>query len=217
MTTTSPPGPAKSSSSPIITLRLPSKYASTSDSSSSSSVFTPPPLEWLHRTWSVTHSTLSMWRTARNVRITYTPLPPLASDPSRARIDDLVEYEASSGKGGVKSVAGTDTASSPPNDSSVWDWRGKGWLFFVGSHWEVLGCGEHTRNDGSTERWVVTWFKATVFTKEGLDIYSDRKEGASEELVEGILAALRGLDAKGFVDMADGMLPVEISLPWKEK
>lgn len=206
-----------------ITLRLPSKYASSS--SSTPSTFTPPPIEWLHRTWSVTHSTLEMWRSARNVRITYAPLPAKTSSssstPPLARIDDLVEYEKSSGKGGVKSVAGVDTAAGAP-DTGAWDWRGKGWLFFVGSHWEVLGWGERPLAGGSggggVERWVVTWFAPTVFTKEGVDVYSDRKEGGSKELVEEVLAALRKTEAKPLAEMCEkDMKEVEIKLPWKER
>ncbi|OPB43129.1 hypothetical protein A0O28_0087650 [Trichoderma guizhouense] len=193
--------------SPTIALKLPSKYSpATSDN-------TAPTVDWLSRTWSVTHSTLSMWRAARNVRITYKPLPPKAD--GRLRIDDLVEYEPSDKAGALKSVAGVDTQS--PGDGG-WDWRGKGWLFFVGSHWELLGWGEETLADGRTERWAVTWFAPTLFTKEGLDIYSDQREGLSEATYGKIDQALRGLDAKPLVDMvAQDMKPVEIKLPWTEK
>ena len=160
-----------------------------------------------------------MWRSARNVRITYAPLPAKASTPPLPRIDDLVEYEKASGKGGVKSVAGVDTAAAA-SDTGAWDWRGKGWLFFVGSHWEVLGWGERPLADGSggVERWVVTWFAPTVFTKEGVDVYSDRKEGGSKELVEEVLAALRKTEAKPLAEMCEkDMKEVEIKLPWKER
>lgn len=58
-------------SDPIV-LKLPAKYASSSDAPPSSPA---PALDWLTTTWSVTHSTLSMWRSARNVRITYKLLP----------------------------------------------------------------------------------------------------------------------------------------------
>ncbi|KAK3683855.1 hypothetical protein B0T22DRAFT_263709 [Podospora appendiculata] len=201
-----------------ITIRLPSKYSSSTSTTANTS-FTPPPLEWLYRTWSVTHSNLSLWHSARNVRITYKAHPPTASAPPKHRIDDLVEYEARSGTGGVKTVKGLDTAAAP-GETGVWQWRGKGWMVLLTSHWEVLGWGERPRPDGSgeVERWVVTWFAATKFTKEGVDIYSDRREGGSEELVADVLAALRGLEARPLAEMcAEGRLvPVEISLPWKE-
>jgi hypothetical protein len=162
-----------------------------------------------------------MWRSARNVRITYTPLSPNTLDGTY-RIDDLVEYESLSGKGGVKTVAGVDT-SSAPNDTTAWDWRGKGWLFFVSSHWEVLGWGERPLSGGEgkgggVERWAVTWFAPTLFTKEGVDVYSDRREGPSKEVLDGIMAALKGLDAKHVVEMCEkDMRPVAIELPWKER
>ncbi|TDZ39680.1 hypothetical protein C8034_v011083 [Colletotrichum sidae] len=193
-----------------VALRSPSKYASTAPSA-----YTPPPIDWLLRTWSVTHSTLSMWRDARNVRISYAALP--AKPDGTARIDDLVEYESnkSTPSTGVKSVKGVDTASKA-GDTFAWDWRGKGWLFFVGSHWEVLGWGEKEVN-GAVERWAVTWFAPTLFTKEGVDVYCDRKEGLSEATYQEVLGALKGLEAKEVGEMVEkDMLPVEISLPWKE-
>lgn len=201
-----------------ITLRIPSKYASSSLPPTSSS-FSNPPLEWLHRTWTVTHSTLSMWRTARNVRITYKPLAPSGTgDSARPRVDDLVEYEKSSGKGGVKTVSGVDTASaSGAAATGSWDWRGKGLLGFVTSHWEVLGWGERDTVEGGKERWAVTWFAPTLFTKEGVDLYSDRQGGMSPALAEEILAGLKGLDAAPLVKMVEAdMKEVEVRLPWLE-
>ncbi len=204
------------------TIRLPSKYTTTTPSSSNNETFPPPPLPFLHRTWSVTHSTLTMWRTARNVRITYGPLPSSSSSPPRERTSDLVEYESLSGSGRLKSIAGTDTASSA-GDTGVWDWRGSGVLFFVGSHWEVLGWGERElpeEEGGGVERWVVTWFAPTVFSAEGLDLYSDRPGGGSEGLVREVLEEL-GKVCKGKGRLGElvekEMREVKIELPWKER
>ncbi|KAL2883397.1 hypothetical protein SGCOL_001079 [Colletotrichum sp. CLE4] len=200
-----------------VNLRSPSKY--TTSSTPSTSTFSAPPLEWLLRTWSVTHSTLAMWRDARNVRISYASMAP--KPDGTARIDDLVEYESNKTphpSSAVKSVKGVDSACAV-GDTSVWDWRGKGWLFFVGSHWEVLGWGERRieGGGGEVERWAVTWFAPTVFTKEGVDIYCDRKEGLSAAGYEEVMGALKGLEAKELVGMVEkDMLPVEIALPWKE-
>lgn len=132
-------------------------------------------------------------------------------------MDDLVEYEKASGKGGVKTVAGVDTASGP-SDTGAWDWRGKGLLGFVTSHWEILGWGEReAAGSAGPERWVVTWFAPTLFTKEGVDLYSDRKEGMSPELASEILAGLKALDAKPVVEMVGSdMQGVQIQVPWKE-
>ncbi|CAJ2511453.1 Uu.00g070780.m01.CDS01 [Anthostomella pinea] len=207
-----------------ISLRAPSKYssdASKAPTTTSGEPFVTPPLAWLWRTWSVTHSTLSMWRSAKNVRITYKPLssPPDAATATTAN-DNLVEYEKSSGKGGVKSVAGVEKPDA--NIPGAWNWRGKGLLAIASSHWEVLGWGEREILDGvgeERERWAVTWFAPTLFTQEGVDIYSDRKEGLSKETVDGIMKALRELkDAPKVVEMVEkSMQEVEITLPWQEK
>ncbi|GKT56282.1 hypothetical protein ColTof4_09171 [Colletotrichum tofieldiae] len=193
-----------------VALRSPSKYTPAPPAT-----FSAPPVDWLLRTWTVTHSTLAMWRDARNVRISYAALDP--KPDGTARVDDLVEYESNkTAAGGVKSVKGVDTASQA-GDTSAWDWRGKGWLFFVGSHWEVLGWGEREVAGGARERWVVTWFAPTLFTKEGVDVYCDRKEGLSEEGYKEVLEGLKGLEATDVVQMVEkDMRPVEISLPWKE-
>ncbi|OAA56893.1 hypothetical protein ISF_07409 [Cordyceps fumosorosea ARSEF 2679] len=192
-----------------ITLSLPSKYAKSSSKAATTSQ-PAPPIDWLTGTWTVTHSTLSMWRSARNVRITYAPLAARAD--GRARIDDLVAYEPASSTATLKTVTGVDTRSP---DGSGWDWRGKGWLFFVSSHWEVLGWGESTTTG---ERWAVTWFAPTLFTKEGIDVYSSRREGISEAVYGEIDRALRGLEARPLVSMVEEeMRPVEIKLPWTEK
>ncbi|RYO89301.1 hypothetical protein DL764_008595 [Monosporascus ibericus] len=199
-----------------ISVRSPSKYVARPADPHAS---VPPPLEWLYRTWSVTHSTLSMWRSAKNVRITYKPYE--ADKSSSPAIDDLVEYEKKGSQSGVKTVEGVDRPD--PGSPSAWDWRGKGWLRIASSHWEVLGYGERplTTAEGGAgiERWVVTWFAPTLFTQEGLDIYSDRREGLSRETLEAIMEALKNLDeAPKIVTLVEKqMQPVEISLPWQEK
>ncbi|KAM4059179.1 histidinolphosphatase-like protein [Hirsutella rhossiliensis] len=194
-----------------IALNLPSKYSATP--SGPVERRPPPPTDWLAGTWTVTHSTLSMWRSARNVRISYTPLA--AKPDGRARIDDLVEYEPTGKTGVRKTVEGVDTqAAAGPG----WDWRGKGWLFFVGSHWEVLGWGEETTAEGAKERWAVTWFAPTLFTKEGLDVYCDQRQGLSQATYQKVEAALKKMEARDIVAMVDkDMRPVEIKLPWTEK
>ncbi|KAF5024676.1 hypothetical protein F66182_3246 [Fusarium sp. NRRL 66182] len=191
-----------------IKLNPPTKYSS---SSKNDPPVSPPTFDWLTTTWSVAYSTLPMWRDARNVRITYKLLPGTAD--GRPRFDDLVEYEPTSKDGTLKTVEGVDTQAS----SIGWDWRGKGWLMFVTSHWELLGWGEAVTAEGVKERWAVTWFAPTVFTKEGLDIYCDRKEGLSEGTYERIREGFMALEAKKVVEMVEAqMQPVEIRLPWVE-
>ena len=190
-------------------LHLPTKYAP--KQSGPKLPIPAPSLDFMTTTWSVTHSTLSMWRTARNVRITYKLLP--AKPDLRPRLDDLVEYEPSN-KPHRKTVHGIDTQA----DAGGWNWRGKGLLRVAGSHWEVMGWGETRTEEGVRERWVVTWFAPTMFTKEGIDVYCDRKEGLSVATYSKIEEALKALDAKPLVEMVEkDMQPVEITLPWIEE
>ncbi|KAK0673486.1 hypothetical protein QBC41DRAFT_214832 [Cercophora samala] len=200
---------------PPITLHQPSKYASSSSSTTTSPTPTTPSptISFLSRTWSVTHSTLPMWRKARNVRITYSPLPSPSSSPSTPqKIADLVEYEPLDGSS-LKNVRGIDTASTPTS-LTAWDWRGSGFLFFVTSHWEILGHGEVPETG---ERWVVTWFQKTLFTAEGVDVYSDRKEGPSEGLKKQILEGLEKMEGGVGELCRRDMQEVRIELPWREK
>lgn len=209
----------------VIRLEPPSKYTTRDQDQNRTRNYAP--LEWLARCWSVTHSTLDMWRSARNVRITYSTLPG-ASSPA-TQIDDLVEYEPSGSDGKLKSVHGVDTeVTEPGTDLRSWKWRGKGWLFFVTSKWEILGWGERKDDRGDIlERWVVTWFAPTLFTKEGIDFYSDRREGMSPALYDQLLAHLKQLhltEGLGFEEkpewkkmVHEDMRPVEIKLPWVEK
>lgn len=152
-----------------------------------------------------------MWQDKRNVRITYTSLPP--SNPleeSTPRLDDLVEYQAlNSDK--IKTVHGIDTPSGA--DTRAWDWRGKGWLKIASSHWEFvdwgLGDGEggvrEGQADGEGEEWAVIWFQKTLFTPEGIDIFSRRKEGLREETVSGVKKRLGGGRHK---TMSEGLFEV---------
>lgn len=150
--------------------------------------FTPPTPQWLSGTWHVTHSTLPMWKTKRNVQITYRPLPSAdgGTDQGNDRIEDTVTYQALTSEK-VKTVKGIDKASG--TDAGAWDWRGKGWLMIASSHWEVLGYGHR-----GADEWALTYFAKTLFTPAGIDIYSRSNEGLSEETLEGIKNALSQID-----------------------
>ncbi|KAI1269463.1 hypothetical protein F5Y18DRAFT_99330 [Xylariaceae sp. FL1019] len=206
------PPSAVAATNPII-LRAPSKYLadpSKPATTTASEPFNPPPSQWLWGTWAVTHSTLSMWKPSQNVRITYTP-----QKDDESVFDNLVEYEKKNGKGGVKSVLGTEKPD--PKVPSAWNWRGKGWLAIASSHWEVLGWGDRTLPNGDVERWAVTWFAATLFSEEGVDVYCDRREGLSKGTADDIIRTLKELEAPKLVQKVQNkMMEVVISLPWKE-
>lgn len=186
-----PVAPRINYSNQTISLRSPKKY---NPKQPSSTAFTTPPLEWLEGTWCVTHSTLPMWRKAKNVRITYKIIPP-ATPNGPILLDDEVTSEPTQRTflPQPRSIRGVDT----PDGDGAWNWRGRGLLKVASSHWEVLGWGEK-----GDERWVVTWFAPSMFTPAGLDIYSSKKEGMSSELYGAIENALQGLEAKEMADLA---------------
>jgi hypothetical protein len=177
----------------MITLRAPSSLPSAEPSPT----LVPPTLSWLSGPWNVTHSTLPMWKKSRNVRITYTPI----SSTTPAAIDDVVTYQ-SLGSDKIKTVLGVDKAFEvdPPSTTAEgtdaseeraslgYDWRGKGWLVIATSKWEILGYGE----EGTGNRYVVTYFAKTLFTPAGVDFYS-RKGNLTPETIEGIKVGLVGL------------------------
>lgn len=156
-----------------------------------------------------------MWRSKRNVRITYTPQKPLKNSSDPPKLDDLVAYQTLSSEK-VKLVEGIDTVSDR-QDTGAFDWRGKGWLRIASSHWEVLGWGDV--KDDMTEpaaadsgaQWVVTFFSKTLFTPEGLDIYSRHKEGLDAGVVAQIKHALKELEHAGIRDLTNSIFEVDHS------
>lgn len=172
-----------------------------------------PTIAWLSEEWHVTHSTLPMWKSKRNVRIQYTPLDP--SDPSipkdnTDRIDDLVTSQPLNSTK-VSTIRGLDKAavkdSTTDSGRGEWDWRGRGWLKIAGSHWEVLGWGEE---EGTGNKWVVTMFAKTLFTPAGIDVYSQSREGVQAETLEGIKKALSEIDDENVRKMAGEIFEITI-------
>ncbi|TVY34920.1 hypothetical protein LSUB1_G008227, partial [Lachnellula subtilissima] len=174
--TTATPAAPPTISTPSLNLRAPIKLATSAELEA----FKPPPLEWLQGTWSVTHSTLPMWKKAKNVRITYTLIPP-STPGGPTLLDDVVSNKPIK-KGllpSMEEIRGIDHPCDKNGDevkdaadAAQWHWKGKGWLKIAGgSRWEVLGWGGK-----GEERWVVTWFAASRFTPAGIDVYCDRIE-----------------------------------------
>ncbi|EPS41499.1 hypothetical protein H072_4593 [Dactylellina haptotyla CBS 200.50] len=159
-----------------------------------------PPLkpQDLLKTWWVTTSTLPMWKSAKNITITYTPVP------SSNYIDDIIHYNPrdsppaseEGAKPTVKSIHGVDyPLSETPTDLS-YKWRGKGWLFIATSRWQVVGYGgrDVKEVDGVLEgvEWVLTFFEKSLFTPAGVDIMTVAKEGVDEETRKAIDEGLKG-------------------------
>lgn len=201
-----------------ISLRAPSTFETEASASSGD----PPVLDWMLGTWHVTHATLPMWKSKCNVRITYTSLPaeenskssstrksPSPGGTQSLRVDDLVEYQAP-GKGKLSSVHGVSASdSSKPHVGHGWafNWRGKGWLMIASSHWEILGFGDDTAEDGSTNSWIVTYFTKTLFTPAGIDVYS-RNPKLSSQTLGSIKDALQRFEEPGLKKLAGEIFEV---------
>lgn len=178
-----------SSPPPTITIRPP-----TTSSAPQPSGFLAPTPSQLLGTWHVTHSSLPLWKSKRNVTVTYGSLEP-GSGTGLARLDDTVAYQTlTSDK--IKTISGIDTAAAAAGGGSgsgdfagiipgVWNWRGSGWLKVASSHWEILGWGVYEGKE-----WAVTFFAATVFSPAGIDLYSRTRERMPVGLVDGVKGQL---------------------------
>ena len=165
---------------PILKIRPPAI-----DPSTSTDDYPKPTVEFMTGTWHVTHSTLPMWKSNRNVIITYKPLATIVN--GAAQLEDTVKYQPlNSDK--VKTILGVDTYSATA--FSGWDWRGKGWMKMITSHWEMIGHGEL---DGGAQ-WAVTYFAKTMFTPAGIDIYTKSKEGLPTGVIDGLKHTLLTMD-----------------------
>lgn len=172
-----------------------------------------PTIAWLSEEWKVTHSTLPMWKSKRNVRIQYTPLDPSDSSIPKEntdRIDDLVTSQPLDSTK-ISTIRGLDKAavgdSTKDSGRGEWDWRGRGWLKIAGSHWEVLGWGEE---EGTGNKWVVTMFAKTLFTPAGIDVYSKSRDGVQAETLEGIKKALQEVEDESVKKLAGEIFEVKI-------
>ncbi|KAK6538821.1 hypothetical protein TWF694_010386 [Orbilia ellipsospora] len=153
----------------------------------------------LLKTWWVTTSTLPMWKTEKNITITYTAIP------SSQDIDDIIHYnprssppasEGSNVQPVVKSIHGIDyPLTENPTDLS-YKWRGRGWLMIASSRWQVVGYGgrDVKEVDGVLEgvEWVLTFFEKSLFTPAGIDIMTVEKDGVDEETRRAIDDGLKG-------------------------
>lgn len=169
--------------------------------------FKLPGIPWLTEAWHVTHSSLPMWKSKRNVQIKYTPLPPSKPELSQEntdRIDDIVSYQ-SLDTPKLQTVEGIDKASS--TTGGEWDWRGKGWLKIASSHWEILAWGEE---EVTHNKWVVTCFAKTLFTPAGVDLYSRDSSGLTVETVDAIKHALENVGDEDVKKMGNELFEVKI-------
>nr|ODN97581.1 hypothetical protein L204_02999 [Cryptococcus depauperatus CBS 7855] len=188
---------------------------------------------WFMGKWVVAWSTLPIWKEKKDVTITYTPVA--GQSKIDTTFDDLVEYRSKSADSNSKPSTGTTLCRQGMSHSTLlgkasrlisvryngatFDWKGAGLLFFVHSHWEVLGYG---KDEEHGLEWAVTCmslsihFSKTLFTPAGVDIYIRKSPSVSnpasednvarttllKRITEAVQAAedetLRRLTSKGF-------------------
>ena len=171
--------------------------------------FEKPSIPWLSEEWLVTHSTLPMWKSKRNVRIQYTPLEPSSASISKEntdRLDDLVTSQSLDSEK-ISTIRGIDKAVGSGDSRGEWDWRGRGWLKIAGSHWEVLGWGEESETGN---KWVVTMFAKTLFTPAGIDVYSKDRGGVQAETLENIKRAMAEIEDEDVKKMSSEIFEIKI-------
>ncbi|ORY33978.1 hypothetical protein BCR39DRAFT_518005 [Naematelia encephala] len=164
--------------------------------------------KWLMGKWGVTWSTLPMWKDKKDVVITYDPVA--AETRIDTTFDSTVEYRKTSAAANSKpsTVRGSETLSTGAN-GATFDWRGKSYLFFVTSHWEILGYG---KDDSNGLDWAVTFFSKTLFTPAGIDIYIRASPSATVPasteariaLRDKLVSLLKNNEDQGVVKLADG-------------
>ena len=184
-----------------ITLRLPTVYAAPSASTASHTVPSP---EWIKGRWYITHSSLPLWKDKRDVALDYALLPP--DSKGIVKIEDTTSYRPLSSTS-AKIIRGVDTPQGGKHEGA-YDWRGYGWLKVASSHWEILGHGDC----GAGRQWMVTHFHKTLFTPEGIDIYSREKRGLPAETLAEIRKALGGLEHQNFKKLVDALFEVRQEL-----
>ncbi|OXG54921.1 hypothetical protein J010_00257 [Cryptococcus neoformans] len=162
---------------------------------------------WFMGKWGVVWSTLPLWKDKKDVTITYTPVA-RRCETRIVEFEDLVEYKTRSSTDGSKTntIKGIDTLS-PGSNGATFDWKGKGLLFFVHSHWEVLGYGKDVEQG---LEWAVTYFSKTLFTPAGIDIYvrtipfSSKSQNltAREVLLQRLVNEIQNIDADSIRNLA---------------
>src|SRR5947208_3291998 len=176
------------------TQKLAFRAPSTSHGRKSDTAFPSPSLDFLHGAWHVTHSTLPMWKSNRNVVITYTP-----AEGNTGGIQERVSFKPRNNDK-QKNIQGFDTPHTEIPAS--YKWRGKGWLKLTSSQWEVQGHGNE--EDG----WVVTYFHKTMFSPAGIDIYAKKHGGFSEELLQRIVSEIKGVGDEHLQKLVEGLFAI---------
>lgn len=179
-------------------LRLPSTY-STSPISSYVGDFPLPSMDQISGSWYITRTSVPFWKDKRNATITFSPAE---STHATKILNNITTYQTLSSNT-TKSIHGTDRPSQ--SSAGHFEWRGHGWLRIASSRWEILGYGE--LEDGGA--WLLIFTQASIFTSEGVILYSRNKGGLSDAFQEDLEAALAKYEPQHLKDVANAMFEVK--------
>lgn len=134
--------------------------------------------------WLIQASNFPMWLSGKrlNPSITYQGIP-----NESEKLLDLVEYQKRNGK--RKSIVGIDTVVQ-----KGFEWRGKGILKLLRSHWSVAGMSETI---------LVIRFEASLVTPAGVDVLikdDTQKKTDSKEILANSLEEF-GLTSEEFASL----------------
>lgn len=130
----------------------------------------------LEGTWHVIGTNFPMWLKGDKVRPRFIYSNPRTVD-GREVFDDTVAYEQG---GREKTIVGVDTSDGP----GKYVWRGRGWLRFFVSRWEIVAVSPD-------EQSLALKFTKTLFTPAGIDIIA-RTPTVNEDVYAGVLASIGG-------------------------
>lgn len=108
-------------------------------------------------TWHVVATTFPMWTDGRRRDPTFT-YSNLRRDGDEVRFDDTVAFVKD---GEADTIRGVDTQHTTV--ATHFTWRGRGWLVFFTSDWDVVALDP-------AGRWAALTFTSTIATPAGLDI-----------------------------------------------
>jgi hypothetical protein len=130
----------------------------------------------LEGTWHVIATNFPMWLKGDKLRPRFIYSNVRTVD-GREVFDDTVAYEQG---GREKTIVGVDTSDGP----GKYVWRGRGWLRFFVSRWEILSVSPD-------EQCLALGFTKTLFTPAGFDLIA-RTPTVSDEVYASMLASIGG-------------------------
>ncbi|MEM7374236.1 MAG: hypothetical protein AAF587_36920 [Bacteroidota bacterium] len=131
--------------------------------------------------WLIHFTNFPMWLKGDKTHPTFNYA--LASNKGSIGLRDEVRFLK---HGKPKSIHGFDRPLDKNNRQ--FEWRGKGWMRILRSRWEILHL--------DAEQWGLIYFEKTLFTPEGYDVISRKKELSAEDLV----AINKELDKRGIAE-----------------